>query len=364
VGNHGELRFCGQHLRAVYQLRGGAEEAAARAAAICIEQTVEFPEDLISRDDIREQVFGKVASCEPISDELHRVEIDFAVEIVGRELTQLLNVLFGNISLMPDIRLVDVRLPTEILGHFDGPRFGREGLRARIGAHGRPLMGTALKPMGLGAEELADMAHRMALGEVDLIKDDHGLADQAFCPFRERVERCAEAVARANEKTGRVCLYLPNVSAPAGELEERARFARKAGAGGLLISPGLCGLDSMRRLACDAAIDLPILSHPSLQGSFTVGAHAGISHGLMYGLFNRLAGADGAIFPNFGGRFSFSEAQCREIAEATARPLGDLAPIFPVPAGGMTMDRIDEMRHFYGADVIVLIGGDRHRGRA
>jgi ribulose-bisphosphate carboxylase large chain len=153
------------------------------------------------------------------------------------------------------------------------------------------------------------------------------------------------------------------VSAPAGEIEERARLARAAGAGGILVSPGLCGLDSMRRLAEDAAIDLPILSHPSLQGSFTVGQHAGISHGLMYGLLNRLAGADAAIFPNFGGRFSFSEDQCREIAAATARPLGGLAPIFPAPAGGMTMDRIDEMRRFYGDDVIVLIGGDMHRGR-
>ena len=36
---------------------------------------------------------------------------------------------------------------------------------------------------GLAPEALARLAHRLALGGVDLIKDDHGIADQAFSPF-------------------------------------------------------------------------------------------------------------------------------------------------------------------------------------
>jgi len=34
-----------------------------------------------------------------------------------------------------------------------------------------------------------------------------------------------------------------------------------------------------------------------------------------------------------------------------------LAPCVPVPAGGMTTDRVREMLDFYGADVMLLIGG-------
>ena len=50
--------------------------------------------------------------------------------------------------------------------------------------------------MGLSATDLAELAYRFALGGIDLIKDDHGLTNQPFCPFEERVRRCAEAVAR------------------------------------------------------------------------------------------------------------------------------------------------------------------------
>jgi ribulose-bisphosphate carboxylase large chain len=34
-----------------------------------------------------------------------------------------------------------------------------------------------------------------------------------------------------------------------------------------------------------------------------------------------------------------------------------LKPCVPVPAGGMTTDRVGEMLDFYGADVMLLIGG-------
>jgi ribulose-bisphosphate carboxylase large chain len=45
------------------------------------------------------------------------------------------------------------------------------------------------------------------------------------------------------------------------------------------------------------------------------------------------------------------------IALATASPLGPLAPIFPVPAGGVTLERVPELLRRYGSEVILLIGG-------
>jgi hypothetical protein len=40
--------------------------------------------------------------------------------------------------------------------------------------------------------------------------------------------------------------------------------------------------------------------------------------------------------------------------------MAGLAPIFPVPAGGMTLARVRELRDFYGLDCMLLIGGDLH----
>ena len=350
-----------ERFTAVYRLKMGRTEAAAEAADICIEQTVEYPQDLILRKDIREEIFGRVESFRTIREDLHEAEISYAVEIASGELTQLLNILFGNISLKPGIRLERFDLPAALLNGFKGPRFGRSGLRELLDAPRRPLLGTALKPMGLSPGELADLARRFALGGMDLIKDDHGLTDQPFCRFEERVKRCAEAVSNANRTTGRRTLYFPNITAPADRVFERARLAKESGAGGLVLSPGITGLDTMRLLAEDDRIGMPILSHPALQGSFTASPDHGMTHGAIYGILNRLAGADGCIFPNHGGRFTFSVEDCRDIVHGTASDMQHLRPIFPIPAGGMSLDRVPEILRFYGNDVVLLIGGDLHR---
>ncbi|MBK5940317.1 RuBisCO large subunit C-terminal-like domain-containing protein [Halochromatium roseum] len=394
------LSLSGERFTAVYRLSGTTAEVEARARAICLEQTVEFPEALIPNEAIRAQIVGTIAEIEPCSsmgssthpgtdsisgaswsgnsnhdasDEnpsSFEVSIRYPIEAAGRELTQLLNVLFGNVALQPGVRLQRIDLPPALLQHHTGPRFGIAGLRQRLGITDRPLLCTALKPMGLSPSELADMAYRLALGGIDLIKDDHGLSDQTFCPFDERVSRCAEAIARANQQTGHTSLYLPNITAPADELNARAEYAREQGAGGLLLCPGLTGLDSLRRLAADDQIALPILSHPALLGGLSLGSglgsglgsSQGLAHGLLFGTLTRLAGADATIFPSFGGRFAFTATECQEITTAARAPLAGLAPIWPVPAGGMRLEQVPELVTFYGRDSMLLIGGDLHAG--
>jgi ribulose-bisphosphate carboxylase large chain len=195
---------------------------------------------------------------------------------------------------------------------------------------------------------------------MDLIKDDHGLSNQNCSPFDERVGLCADAVRRGNQETGQRTIYVANITAPQTEVVKRARTAKRAGAGGLMVAPGLIGMDLMRELADDDSIALPILSHPALQGSFVTGTN-GIAHGVIFGQLARLAGADATIFPNFGGRFSFSRDECREIVNAAHEPIGHLKTIMPAPGGGMSLTRVPEMLETYGQDLIFLIGGGLFR---
>lgn len=355
------LNLSGERFHVIYKLTGDEATARAKADDICIEQTIEFPAELIGDDDIRGQIFGRVESLNRLDGTHFEVTISYAVEISGFELTQLLNVIIGNSSIKPGIRVERLELPDVLLKAFKGPRFGRDGLRDYLGVGQRPLLCTALKPMGLGAPALADYAYQFALGGIDMIKDDHGLADQFFAPFEERVAACAAAVARANAETGFNCVYVPNVTAPADQILHKARFARQVGAGGLMIAPGLAGFDVMRQLADDDNIALPILSHPAFQGSYVTSPDSGISHYALFGQLARLAGADGTIYPNYGGRFSFSRDECKNIVEGTAVSMRHLKPIFPAPGGGMSLDRLDEMGQFYGKDVIYLIGGGLYR---
>jgi ribulose-bisphosphate carboxylase large chain len=344
----------------VYRLTGSSELARAKAQDICLEQTVEVPADVPPRylgAELGAWMIGHIESIEEAGPDAHEARISFPAESSAYEITQLLNVIFGNISIKPGIRVQSVELPASLLSHFKGPRFGRAGLRQWLNAPDRPLLCGTLKPMGLSTPQIAGLAFQMAVGGLDLIKDDHGLSDQPYAPFEARVQACAEAVAKANRETGRRCAYFPNVTAPADKLLSRARFAKQAGAGGMLFSPALGGYDAMRMLADDDDIALPILSHPAYVGSMVTHKDNGWSHGALFGWLNRMAGADGAIFPNFGGRFSFSKEECAEIRDATAAPLGHIKPIYPNPGGGMTLARVADMNEMYGKDVIYLIGG-------
>src|SRR2546427_10561978 len=102
--------------------------------------------------------------------------------------------------------------PYTTLFRSRGPLLGIAGLRELTGARGRPLLCTALKPLGRSAPELAQLAYGFARAGIDLIKDDHSLADQTTAPFRERVERCSEAVARASGETGGEARCVPDPS--------------------------------------------------------------------------------------------------------------------------------------------------------
>ncbi|EEH57504.1 uncharacterized protein MICPUCDRAFT_10555, partial [Micromonas pusilla CCMP1545] len=283
----------------------------------------------------------------------------------GGEIPQLLNVLFGNTSIKENVMVTDLALSPSLLSSFFGPRHGVRGLREILGVLRGPMLMTALKPMGSDVEALASMAYDFAKGGIDLIKDDHGLANQNYAPYEERVRACCAAVRRANAETGRRCVYAPCLNAPADLIVPRAKFAKACGAGAVLMIPGIGGLDAMRRLAEDPSFGLPIVCHPAILGAMLGGGSdgpddvpiRGFSHKVLLGILPRLCGADATIFPSFGGRFGFSERECRDIALGSRQKLGSTPAIVPCPGGGMTLERVRKMNEVYGEDVMLLIGG-------
>ena len=218
-------------LYAYYQLHGTAEQVEVIARALTVEETIEFPAELVTDPEINENVIGRVEGIEAIGEGCHDVAISYSVEVTGWELPQLINVLFGNCSMWPGVRLVDVSVPDSLLQRFSGPRFGTAGIRELLGADSRPLLATAIKPMGTSAEVFAEMVFECAAGGVDIIKDDHGLANQPYAPFSERVARCGDAVRAANDRYGTRALYMPCVNAPVDELVARVDLALEWGSG-------------------------------------------------------------------------------------------------------------------------------------
>ena len=337
------------------------ENPKAIADLIRVEQTIEFPFEL-APSWIQDQVVGKVEEITSTDKNNHLITIAFNPDVTGGELTQLLNVLWGNASLFPGVRIVDLKLPDSILNKFKGPRFGISGLRKIFKADTRPLIATALKPMGSDAKTLAEMARTLALAGFDLIKDDHSLANQPWATWKERVTLISAAVKEANEITGRHSAYIPSLNMPFNQVIDAAHIAKGLGAGGLVVLPGITGFDSLRVIAEDETLALPIMGHPAMLGSLVISKEVGIAHGIVFGTLMRIAGADISIFPNIGGRFSFTKEQCLEIATKSREELGSLKPMTIAPAGGMTLERIPEMIDMYGKDTALLIGGALSRG--
>ncbi len=357
-----DLSFSGERFRVLYSLHNLDEEDARMLAHfICVEQTAEFPYELIPPGPMRDNIVGQIDTLTPLGGRRYEALISYAVETAGHDLVQLFNVIFGNISFVDGVRVERVEFPSFTLEGFKGPRFGTQGIRALLGIGDRPMVSTALKPMGLSAAQLAQMAYRCALGGLDLIKDDHGLSDQTFSPFRERIDRCVEAVARANQETGYRTMYFACISGPMDQFHEKVSYARDAGVDGLMIMPGFAGIDTMRVVAENDSIGLPVMFHSGFLGSFRRSTESGLSPHVLHGQLARLAGADISIFPHYGGRFAPPQSECQAATDGTRVPMDGLKACLPSPAGGVRPESFTEMREFYGHDVVFLVAGNLHR---
>jgi ribulose-bisphosphate carboxylase large chain len=220
-------------------------------------------------------------------------------------------------------------------------------LRKRVEAGRRALTCSALKPQGLTAAKLAQLARRLADGGIDYIKDDHGLADQAYSPFAARVEAITQALRASGAGVTR---YVPSLSGDLTVMGAQIAQAVAAGIDTVMVAPMIAGLSNFHRLVRDNPA-VAFVAHPSMGGA------ARIAPPCLLGKVFRMLGADAVVFPHYGGRFGYSLDTCKQLARVALEDRDALRPSVPVPAGGMTRERVPELLDFYGADVMLLIGG-------
>ena len=334
------------------------EEAKKLAFDIAVEQTVECPYELVKGTPIGESIVGQVEEIKKAPEPgAYFATISYDPEAVGDEMAELLNMLFGNTSLQPGVKLMSFELPESMYDCYPGPRFGRVGLRDLCGVPRGPILMSAIKPLGRTPKELSRMVYELALGGCPIIKDDHSLMNQSYARFEERVLQCVMALADAKEKTGKKSMYIANCTADGLQFLDRAYKAKEIGADGIMAAPAITGFTLIRDLARDPDFNLPIFLHPCFSGSLVLDENSGISPFCYYGQLSRLAGADAVIFTSFGGRFSFSTDTCQKICEGPMEKMAYLRPSFPIPSGGMRWQLFKQMYQVYGSDCIYLVGG-------
>ena len=248
-------------LAVTYHVRSDAASIEARAQSIAVEQSVEMPLDAIEDPIVLRDIVGEVQSIDRLDDDRFAVRIGIATATIAHDAGQLLNMLFGNTSLHDDVVLHDVTFPADVIANFGGPNHGIPGLRRRVGVERRALTCSALKPQGLPPERLGLLAERFAGGKIDYIKDDHGLADQPYSRFGDRVRACAAGVARAVQATGHPTRYVPSLSGNLNAMRQQIGLARDLGLDCVLLAPLIAGFANMQALVAEFP-DMAFFAHP------------------------------------------------------------------------------------------------------
>jgi ribulose 1,5-bisphosphate carboxylase large subunit-like protein len=143
-------------------------------------------------------------------------DIEFPLEAVGTDLAALNTIAIGgvySIKGFSGIRIVGMRLPPEFAGAHPGPQFGVAGSRALTGVHGRPIIGSIVKPaLGLRPNETAELVRELVEADVDFIKDDEKLMSPAYSPLAERVKAIMPIILDREQKTGKKVMYAFGIS--------------------------------------------------------------------------------------------------------------------------------------------------------
>lgn len=343
-------------IKASYVATAPDRDPTVLAENIAREQSLELTRSLIP-DPIAERFLGRVLAVQELDTQRWRLDIGYPVELASGQIGQLLQLVYGNVSFYPRIRLVDLSLPESLLEHLPGPIGGLPAIRRLIDVRGRALLMTVLKPRGSAPETLASLALEFARGGGDLIKDDQNLVELDLGTFKRRISACAEALDRAAEETGRHCLYLPHAAGSGDHLRRQLDTIVELGLPGVVFCSWILGLESASSAARERG--LIWLSHPAMAGGFTEATDRGVATSVLLGTLTRLAGADISIFPGSGGRLQTTRtdeiaATCR----ALTRPMGPLKPTLPCFGGGKTLEQTATAAKNHGQDCAVLVGGD------
>lgn len=258
-----------------------------------------------------------------------RVVLSWPLVNFGPSLPNLLATVAGNLSELrafSGLKLTDLSLPPEFLTRYQGPQFAVEGTRELVGVHGRPMIGTIIKPsVGLSPEATAEQVRTLVEAGVDFIKDDELQADGPHCPFDARISAVMRVINDHAERTGKKVMFAANLTGDMDEMLTRHDHVLAEGGTCIMASLNSIGLPAMKMLRAHSR--LPIHGHRNGWGMLGRSPALGMSF-IAYQKFWRLAGIDHVHVNGIDNKF------CEENDSVIASARECLAPMFAPPHNG------------------------------
>jgi ribulose-bisphosphate carboxylase large chain len=298
----------------------------------------------------------------PDSDVRHAVARIWWPPANTASLSACLTAAAGNITELASltgIRLLDITLPRGLLDELPRPPLGISGTRRLVGATGRPLLGTIIKPsVGLDPETTAAMAATVAAAGLDFIKDDELLCNPPYNRIVDRVRAVEAALDRCEARTGHRPIFAYNVTADtATEMIGRADTVMRLGGRCVMVNLNIVGLSAVLDLRKNT--DLPIHGHRAGWGLLGRSSLLGMAFEAYQTLW-RAVGIDHLHVSGLRSKFWESDAVVLRSIAATLRPLraGTDDRVLPVLSSGQTAQHIPHTAHALGhCDFLLLAGG-------
>ena len=275
----------------------------------------------------------------------------------------MLTAVIGNISMVPNFKLLDLRIPKATLDQYNGPKFGTEGWWKALGMKKGPPAAQqydqALQRISSGSRR--ELFRQAALGGCDVIKDDELIANMRYNDAVKRVKAYMKIEKEVYEETGEHTIYTVNVTDRLPRMFDLAKRCVDAGVNGMMVNYLAVGPEAMRALADDPAINVPILAHMDLAGAYYMSPYQGISSPIILGKFARLCGADAIVLPfSMGGKAMYMHDRFMNTVRNLTYPMGNLKPTMPMPSGGITPANVADIVNACGKDIMIGSGGGIH----
>ena len=219
-----DLMKGGRHVLCAYIMKPkGGHGFLETAAHFAAESSTGTNVEVVTTDDFTRGVDALVYE---INEKTGLMKIAYPVELFDHNITDgramlasFLTLTIGNNQGMGDIeyaKMHDFWIPPVYLNAFDGPSTTIASLWRALGrphVNGGFIVGTIIKPkLGLRPQPFANACYDFWMGG-DFIKNDEPQGNQIFSPLRETVRLVADAMKRAQDKTGQAKLFSFNITA-------------------------------------------------------------------------------------------------------------------------------------------------------
>jgi len=214
----------GRHVLVAYVMKPKAGHGYLETAAhFAAESSTGTNVEVSTTDDFTRGVDALVYEIDPARE---LTKIAYPVELFDRNITDgramicsFLTLCIGNNQGMGDVeyaKMHDFWVPPSYLAAFDGPSTTIKDLWRVLGrpaVNGGFIVGTIIKPkLGLRPQPFAEACYDFWLGG-DFIKNDEPQGNQIFAPMKETIRHVADAMKRAQDKTGQAKLFSANITA-------------------------------------------------------------------------------------------------------------------------------------------------------